>query len=251
VAWLYDLAQGQDMRLLNPDVPPLRLIRTFNLSEPVADRQILLNAAGRLSWRISQALAWHGYQAEALKLAVLAVNGKELSAGQFVKPPTADEARLDRLTAQLLGNLIFTVPVVGLTLSAYPLRHWTAGAQQMALVSLEGQARQNRLVETLQLLQHRFGQAIIRIAARLGTPAPLRVEVQLGTTGYPAHFELGGLRRTVVGLDEKWREERHWWDLQPVRRDYYRVMLADGAFCNLFEDLISGNWYLDRAWPLL
>jgi hypothetical protein len=253
VAWLYDLAQGQDSRQLNPDVPPLRLIRTITLNEPVADRQILANAAGRLSWRMSQALARHGYQAEALKLAVLAVNGKELSAGQAVKPPTADEARLARLTAQLLGSLIFSVPVVGVTLSAYPLRHWTAGAQQLALVSLEGLARQNRLLETLQLLQHRFGQAIVRIAARLGAPAPLKVQVHLSRNGCPAVFELGGQRRAVIGLDEQWREERHWWDLHggPVRRDYYRVLLADGAFSNLFQDLVSGEWYLDRAWPLL
>jgi hypothetical protein len=234
-------------------VPPLRLIRTLTLTEPVTDRQLLLNAAGRLSWRISQALARNGYQAEALKLAVLAVNGKELSAGQSVRPPTADEGRLARISAQLLGSLIFTAPVVGLTLSAYPLRHWSAGAQQLALVSLEGQARQSRLAETLQLLQHRFGQAIVRIAARLGAPAPLRVQVQLNRQGLPAAFALGvgGQPRRVVWLDERWREERHWWDLQPVQRDYYRVMLADGALCNLFQDLINGDWYLDRAWPLL
>ena len=253
VAWLYDLAQGQDPRPLSPDMPPLRLIRTLTLSEPVADRQILANVAGRLSWRISQALARHGYQAEALKLSALAVNGKELSAGQSVRPPTADEARLARLAAQLLGNLALSAPVLGLTLSAYPLRHWSAGVQQMALVSLEGQARQSRLVEALQLLQHRFGEAIVRIAARLGAPTPLKVQVELNGHGYPALFEVGGLRRAAIGLDEQWREERHWWDSHggPVRRDYYRVLLADGAFCNLFQDLVSGDWYLDRAWPLL
>jgi DNA polymerase-4 len=252
MAWLYDLALGHDPRPLNPDVPPLRLIRTFSLNEPVADRQVLLNVAGRLSWRISQALARNGYQAEALKLSALAVNGNELHAGQAVKPPTADEARLARLAGQLLGSLIITAPVMGLTFCAYPLRHWSAGAQQMALVSLEGQARQSRLTEALQLLQHRFGQAIVRIAARLGAPTPLKVEVRLkGACGCPADFEVGGWRRTVVGLDEQWREERHWWDLRPIRRDYYRVLLADGAFCNLFQDLVSGEWYLDRAWPLL
>ena len=132
VAWLYDLAQGQDLRPLNPDVPPLRLIRTMTLTEPVADRQLLANAAGRLSWRISQTLTRNGYQAEALKLAALAVNGKDLSAGQSVRPPTADEGRLARISAQLLGSLNFPAPVVGLTLSAYPLRHWSAGAQQLA-----------------------------------------------------------------------------------------------------------------------
>jgi len=252
MAWLYDLAQGHDPRPLNPDVPPLRLIRTFSLNEPVADRQILLNVAGRLSWRIGQALTRNGYQAEALKLSALAVTGTELHAGQAVKPPTADEARLARLAGQLLGSLTFTTPVMRLTLCAYPLRHWSAGAQQMALVSVEGQARQSRLTETLQLLQHRFGQAIIRIAARLGAPAPLKVEVgQKGACGCPADFEVGGWRHTVVGVDEQWREERHWWDLRPVRRDYYRVLLADGALCNLFQDLVNGEWYLDRAWPLL
>jgi hypothetical protein len=79
------------------------------------------------------------------------------------------------------------------------------------------------------------------------------VQVQLNRTGCPAEFALGvgGVRRAVIGLDEQWREERHWWDLTPVRRDYYRVLLSDGSFCNLFQDLVSGEWYLDRAWPVL
>jgi Zn-dependent protease with chaperone function len=125
----------------------------------------------------------------------------------------------------------------------------------MALVSLDQQARQSRLVETLQLLQHRFGQAIVRIAARLGAPAPLPVQVELGPQGVPAAFALGvgGQRRVIIGLDEQWREERHWWDSLggPVRRNYFRVLLADGTLYNLFQDLVSGDWHLDRAWPLL
>jgi nucleotidyltransferase/DNA polymerase involved in DNA repair len=249
--WLYDLALGQDARPLNADVPPLRLIRTFTLSEPAANRQRLVNAAGRLSERLSQALARHGYQAEALKLSALNVSGQEQHAGQSVRPPTADDARLARHTAQLLEQLVFYAPVVSLTLCAYPLRHWTAGAQQLALVSLEGQAKQNRLAEALQLLQHRFGAAVVRIAARLGPPLPLRVRVRLNHQGYPAEFELAGLRRKVLSLDEPWREERRWWAPRPVRRNYFRVLLLDGTFCNLFQDLVSGEWYLDRAWPLL
>jgi hypothetical protein len=51
-------------------------------------------------------------------------------------------------------------------------------------------------------------------------------------------------------FNEWWREERGWWSERPVRRDYFRVETADGAFYNLFQNLVDGEWYLDRTWPL-
>lgn len=65
---LYELARGNDPRPLNPDVPPLRLVRSMSLAGAVSDRRILLNAAQRLCGQIGKALTARGFHAEALKL---------------------------------------------------------------------------------------------------------------------------------------------------------------------------------------
>lgn len=251
MAWLYDLAQGHDSRPLNPDMPPLRVIRTFMLSEPAADKQLLVNAAGRVSGRLGQALASHGYQTEALKLSGLDVDGQEQHAAKSVRPPTSDEARLARLAAQLLGELVFNEPVVSLALCTYPLRHWTTGVQQTALVSLDQQAKERRIDEMLQLIQHRFGEAAVRSAALVGPPQPVSVPVRLNDQGQPAEFGWAGVVLKVVSLDEWWREEGGWWAERPARRDYYQVEVDTGGVFNLFKDLTDGAWYVDLAWPRL
>ncbi len=251
MASLYELARGNDPRPLNPDMPPLRLVRSMRMKEAVSDRQILFNVAQRLSWQLSKALTAKGYHAEALKLALADKTGQWLEAGQAVKPPTSDEARLGRLAAQLLGRLPTLPPVENVALSAYPLRPWHLGQHQMALIQAGVPQKQTRLEEVLQLLYHRFGQAVVRIAALLGPPVPLKVDVALNPDGLPGRLIFGGATRVVLGIDEHWREERLWWDLRPVRRDYFRVILADGSLRNIFQNLLDGEWYLDRAWPLL
>ncbi len=247
---LYELARGSDPRPVNPDVPPLRIVRSMRLTEPVGERAILLNVTNRLSRQLSQVLVERGYHAEAVKLSLVGANKSRWEVGQAVKPPTSDTTRLCRLAAQLLGRLSMNAPVESVVVSAYPLRSWHLSAHQMTLADAGVSARQTRLEEALQLLYHRFGLAVIRIAALLGPPLPLKVQVMLSADGQPSRLIFGGITRVVIGIDETWREERFWWD-KPIKRDYFRVVLGDGSLRNLFQNLLSGEWFLDRAWPLL
>lgn len=253
---LYELARGNDPRALQPDTPPLRMARTMKLMEPVSDRQIVLNLVQHLSRRLSRALMMRGYHAEAMKLTVTVTSRSRgegdirLECGQALKPPTADEGRLARMAMQLLGRLGVISQVVAITLSAYPLRSWHHGLHQLSLFRAGVPDKQLRLEETIQLLIHRFGQAAIQIAALLGPPLPLRVSVSLGGNGLPTHVTVGGQIWAVVAIDEHWREEKAWWD-KPICRDYFRLVLSDGSLRNLFQDLLNGEWYIDRAWPIL
>lgn len=249
---LYELARGHDPRPIQPDAPPLRIRRAMTFGEPVSDRQALLNAVTHLSKRLSRALAMRGYHAEALKLAVDigASSPIRLEHGQALKPPTADEARLSRLAMQMLGRLGVSESVSRLSLSAYPLRSWHFNAHQLALVRAGVPEKQTRLEDVIQLLIHRFGEAAIKIASLLGPPIPLKVKVRLNAQGFPSLLTLAGQVRAVVGIDEHWREEKAWWD-KPLRRDYFRVLLADGSLRNLFQNLNNGEWFIDRAWPIL
>ncbi len=252
MAGLYELARGRDPRPLHPDVPPLRLVRSLRLTSPVSDRHILLNAAQRVAWRLSKLLNDKGYHAEALKLTLYLEDGAVIETGQAAKPPTSDEARLGRLAAQLLGRLSPRAPVAVVALSVYPLRPWHLSAHQIDLLRAGVPEKQLRFESALQLLYHRFGQAIIRVAALLGPPVPLPIEVDLDPAGQPQRLAFGGLVRAVVSIHERWREEKQWWDeARALRRDYYRITLADDTYRNIYQDLNDERWYLDRAWPIL
>jgi hypothetical protein len=251
MAGLFELARGNDPRPLNPDVPPLRLVRSLALPEPVRERQPLLRALARLCWQLSRDLERRGCHAEALKLTLLAEHGP-LEAAQAAKPPTSDEARLSRLAALLLGKLNVTAPVHRLALSAYPLRSWHLGWHQVALREQAAGDQGPRLEEALQLLAHRFGQAAIRVAALLGPPVPVPIGVGLDAAGRPARLRVGGRVIGLAGVDDHWREERQWWEARGgIRRDYFRVVLPDGSLRKIFQNLADGEWYLDRSWPVL
>ncbi|MEP7356262.1 MAG: hypothetical protein ABI847_03420 [Anaerolineales bacterium] len=252
IAGLYELARGNDPRPINPDVPPLRVLRTLRLDSPVSERQPLLNAAQRLSWQLSKTLTHRGYHAEGVKLTLHLANGTTQEAGQAAKPPTSDEARLARLAGLLLGRLPVKSPVAAVALSVYPLRAWHIGLHQLKLAGAGVPEKELKFETALQLLFHRFGEAVVRVAALLGPPLALRIQVELDGQGLPQRLTFGGQTRFVQKIDERWREERQWWDERlTLRRDFFRVLLMDDSLRNIFQDLTDDEWYLDRSWPVL
>jgi hypothetical protein len=250
ISGLYELARGNDPRPLNLDVPPLRIVRSLRLAGPVSERGVLLNALQRLCRQMSKALAGRGYHAEGLKLTLYTASGATREIGQAAKPPTSDEARLARLAALLLGKLPVAEPVVALALSAYPLRAWHLGLHQISLAEGGVPEKQMRFESALQILVHRFGEVVLRVAALVGPPVAIPVTVATGGDGRPLSFELGGQKSMVVEVDDTWREEREWW-ARPLRRDYFRVRLMDNSLRKLYQDLVDDEWYLDRSWPIL
>ena len=44
-----------------------------------------------------------------------------------------------------------------------------------------------------------------------------------------------------------WRISQEWWK-RPVERDYFRVSTEDGVVCELYRDLLSGTWHLQRIY---
>lgn len=254
-ATLHALAQGNDRRLFQPDTPPLRILRATTLKEPLSDLQVVFNILQRLTQKLSRALQTKGYHTEALKLTVEVEGGHsqqhdiQLERGQAINPPTADDGLLGRIAQTLLTRLSVAAPITRLCLCAYPLRSWSLDAHQQTLVNVGMSERDNKLEQALELLLHRFGKNAVKIAALLESPSPVATKVILNAQGLPVIVTLAGIRQPIFGIDEHWRVERHWWS-QPIRRDYYRIILADGSLRNLFRDLNNGRWYLDRSWPI-
>ena len=240
----YDLARGIDPRPLTPQSPPLMVIRTRTLPDPLSDRRRVLVEMDYLAEQIALELDVSGHHAMGLCLTVLTADGQEETIGTSIRPPSADADLLRRLGGRLLGRLQLAAGVSELGLTAYPLREWHLCARQLTLFEEPVQPKLARLRKVVRTLQQRFGEAVIRLASVVGPPLPLPVQVHLHPDGMPARLCWDGWSRRVESVYETWREYRNWWD-DPVVRSYYLVETdAETAF-TVFRDG-QGRWFLDR-----
>jgi hypothetical protein len=88
---------------------------------------------------------------------------------------------------------------------------------------------------------------------------PRRIDVECDAEGMPtAVWRSGGQavagptlrptarppdRLTVVGIGDTWRIDDEWWR-QPIARRYVEVMLERGGRMVVFEDLVTGEWFV-------
>jgi hypothetical protein len=56
-----------------------------------------------------------------------------------------------------------------------------------------------------------------------------------------------GPLKAVASIRDRWRLDDEWWRERPVSRLYYALLLEDGALLVVFQDLIEGGWYEQRA----
>src|SRR5437899_11934064 len=73
-----------------------------------------------------------------------------------------------------------------------------------------------------------------------------RVEVELDDRGVPVFVtrETGDGKR-IESIGETWRIDDEWWRVPIVRR-YVEVIFEDGGRVVLFEDLSTGEWWMQK-----
>jgi hypothetical protein len=83
----------------------------------------------------------------------------------------------------------------------------------------------------------------------LNLPQPVRVIFANAATPVdraPAAVSYGDTWYRVESIGEVWRVDDEWWR-HPVSRRYIDVMLQGGAHLALYEDLVSGEWFVQRV----
>ena len=78
----------------------------------------------------------------------------------------------------------------------------------------------------------------------LNQPRPVRVEVT-GDARLPHAVSEGRRSWTVEHIGEVWRVDDEWWRAEISRR-YVEVILTGGKHVALFEDLLTGNWFMQN-----
>jgi len=83
---------------------------------------------------------------------------------------------------------------------------------------------------------------------------PQRVKVQLDEQRRPTIVQretlkdslmVAGNGKRVESQGENWRMDDEWWR-QPIVRRYVEVVLEGGGRVVLFEDLITGEWWMQK-----
>jgi hypothetical protein len=73
-----------------------------------------------------------------------------------------------------------------------------------------------------------------------------RVGVELDDRGVPAVMTREtGDRKRVESIGETWRIDDEWWRVPIVRR-YMEVILEGGGRVVLFEDVSTGEWWMQK-----
>jgi hypothetical protein len=81
-------------------------------------------------------------------------------------------------------------------------------------------------------------------------PAPITVELDGERTPVVVHQAPStpgtpGAGKRVEAIGESWRVEDEWWR-QPISRRYVEVVLEGGGRVVLYEDLITGEWWVQQ-----
>src|SRR6266550_1303829 len=76
--------------------------------------------------------------------------------------------------------------------------------------------------------------------------APHRVAVELDANGQPIRMrDAEGEIRRVEAVGEVWRIDDEWWRW-PISRRCCEVIFEGGGRAALFEDLVTGEWWMQK-----
>lgn len=80
--------------------------------------------------------------------------------------------------------------------------------------------------------------------SRLLAP-PVPIEIAIDAEGGPVHISRP--LRGDLEIVARWRVDLDWW-LQPVSRDYWRVLYEGRLLCEVFHDHDLRAWFLERVY---
>ena len=93
-------------------------------------------------------------------------------------------------------------------------------------------------------------RAPIRVDRLRALNEPVKLLVVVDDEGLPVEVvemteRRGRWGRRVEAIIETWRIDDEWWR-HPINRHYVNVVLEDGGHVVLFEDLTTGEWFMQR-----
>jgi hypothetical protein len=78
-------------------------------------------------------------------------------------------------------------------------------------------------------------------------PAGQPIAVVVNSLAEPTSFTWQGRTHSVETIGRRWRVDMEWWR-QRIWRAYYKLSTETGLLVIIYQDLLSGDWYLQRLY---
>lgn len=78
-------------------------------------------------------------------------------------------------------------------------------------------------------------------------PAGVPILVQYTSLLEPQRFEWQGQQYQVQAIAKRWRVDQAWWQ-ERIWREYFKLTTRNGLLVILYQDLLTGQWYLQRVY---
>jgi hypothetical protein len=75
----------------------------------------------------------------------------------------------------------------------------------------------------------------------------IKLEVKEDVQHKPTAFLYKERKERVRETLKRWRVVQGWWR-SPVEREYFQVRTESGTVCDLYRNLLTGVWYLQRVY---
>jgi hypothetical protein len=73
------------------------------------------------------------------------------------------------------------------------------------------------------------------------------IQVEADALWTPLHLTWNGGRHPVQVILDRWRVDEDWWR-ERVWREYFRLITRTGLLVEVFHDLTTGEWYVQRVY---
>jgi hypothetical protein len=85
---------------------------------------------------------------------------------------------------------------------------------------------------------------LLRVVTRLLIPL-VAIDVTVDHGGAP--IAISGAFNGSIDPIARWKVETRWWD-KPVVREYWRALLNNNLLCELYRDLSTNEWFVERVY---
>lgn len=75
----------------------------------------------------------------------------------------------------------------------------------------------------------------------------VRLEVEEGVQHKPVALLYKGRRQRIGQTLKRWRITQGWWK-RAVEREYFQIRTETGVICEIYRDLFTDVWYLQRIY---
>ncbi len=75
----------------------------------------------------------------------------------------------------------------------------------------------------------------------------IRITVTVNVAGIPEAFVWLDETHSVEGISDNWRIDEGWW-VSRKWRHYFRLSTTTGLLVDVYHDLHTGHWYLERLY---